>query len=116
MQPRQALILTMTIWLFLTGAAAGAAPQAVTMPGVENSVGYLSSGTSIQPAATSESSPMVHGSVGNWTAMLHANAALVDIQQSGPRGGDKLFSANWLMPMFMRQFGRHSVTLRTMLS
>src|SRR5262249_15898114 len=47
------------------------------MPGVENSVGYLSSGTSIQPQTTSESVPMIHGSLGNWNVMLHANAFLV---------------------------------------
>ena len=28
-----------------------------------------------------------------------------DIQQSGPRGGDKLFSTNWIMPMAQRDFG-----------
>jgi len=88
----------------------------MTMPAVENSVGYLASGTSIQPKVTSESSPMIHRSFGNWTMMFHANAFLVDIQQTGPRGADKFFSANWLMPMLTRQFGRQNLTLRTMLS
>src|SRR5262245_44438803 len=86
------------------------------MPGVENSVGYLASGTSIQPKTTSETSPMVHHSFGNWTAMFHANAFLVDVQQTGPRGGDKLFSTNWIMPMMHRQFGRQGLTFRSMLS
>jgi hypothetical protein len=56
------------------------------MPGVENSVGFIASGSSIQPKTTSESIPMLHGSIGGWTAMVHANAFLVDIQQNGPRG------------------------------
>src|SRR6185436_6789131 len=74
------------------------------MPGVENSVGYIASGTSIEPRTTSESSPMLHGSLGNWTFMFHANAFLADIQQTGPKGKDRLFSTNWLMPMVTRQF------------
>src|SRR6266478_8476701 len=90
--------------------------QQPSMPGVENSVGYLASGTSIEPQTTSESSSMIHGSLGNWTLMFHANAFVVDVQQSGPRGRDKFFSTNWLMPMMTHQSGRHSMTLRTMLS
>jgi len=89
------------------------------MPGMsamENSAGYLSSGTSIEPTATSEASSMVHGSLGDWTVMFHANAFVSDIQQSGPRGGDKFFSTNWLMPMLTNKWGSHSLTLRTMLS
>jgi hypothetical protein len=86
------------------------------MPGVENSVGYQSSGTSIEPRTTSESTPMIHGFLGRWTMMFHANAFLAGIQQSGSRGGDKLFSANWLMVSGTRQFGRQSLTLRSMLS
>ena len=87
-----------------------------SMPGMENTVGFQSAGTSIEPKSTSESNPMVHDEIGNWTVMFHANAALVSVQQTGPRGGDKLFSTNWLMPMLFRAFGRQSITLRTMLS
>src|SRR5262249_12275084 len=92
----------------------------MSMPGMaamENSVGYLSSGTSIEPKTTSEFVPMIHTSLGkNWTLMFHANGFLVDIQQSGPRGADKLFSPNWVMPMVSRDFGRQTVMFRTMLS
>ena len=91
----------------------------MTMPGMaamENSVGFLSSGTSVEPKNTSEFAPMIHTSLGKWTFMFHANAFLAGTQQSGPRGGDKLFSVNWLMPMVSRDFGRQTVTLRTMLS
>jgi hypothetical protein len=96
--------------------SASAAAQSMAMTGMENTVGYLSAGTSIEPKTTSESSAMVHKVVGNWNLMLHANAFLVDIQQSGPRGGDKVFSANWVMPMFVRALGRHSLTFRPMVS
>ena len=50
--------------------------EPVNMPGVENSVGYLASGTSIEPRTTSESESMIHTSLGNWSAMFHANAAI----------------------------------------
>src|SRR5438105_1320304 len=75
----------------------------MSMPGMENSVGFLSSGTSIQPKTTSESESMIHKSFGNWTFMFHANVFVVDTQQSGPRGRDKFYSVNWVMPMLMRQ-------------
>ena len=101
---------------FLGTAIPLAAQATINMAGMENSVGFLSSGTSIQPKVTSESESMIHTSLGNWTFMFHANAFVVDTQQSGPRGRDKFYSANWLMPAISRQFGRHSATLRTMLS
>jgi hypothetical protein len=103
-------------WMLLMHPWSAVLGQTTTMPGVENSVGYLASGTSIQPTTTSESSPMIHRSFGNWTAMLHANGFLADVQQTGVRGRDKFFSTNWIMPMLHRQSGRHGVTLRTMLS
>src|SRR5438128_5172203 len=90
-----------------------------TMPGMaamENSVGFLSSGTSVEPKSTSESAPVFHTSLGDWTLMFHANAFVLDAQQTGPRGADKLFSVNWLMPMLSRDFGRHTLTFRTMFS
>jgi len=110
------ILATMT-WICLEGAAhIVLAQQTADMPGVENSVGYLSSGTSIEPKTTSESSPMIHRPVGNWKVMFHANAFLADVQQNGLRGRDKLFSTNWLMLMVQRQFGRQGVMFRTMLS
>jgi hypothetical protein len=92
------------------------AAQEMTMPGMENSVGALSSGTSIQPKVTSEFEPMIHRQLGDWTLGFHANAFFIDTQQSGPRGGDKFYAVNWFMPMIMRRSGRGSITLRTMLS
>jgi hypothetical protein len=105
--------LLATVWLV---ACSGALFAQSSMPGIENSVGYLASGTSIQPRTASESSEMIHHSVGGWTAMVHANAFLATVQQSGPRGRDKLFAANWIMPMLHRQSGRQGLSLRTMLS
>ena len=110
----------MTIFLLCLFLALGPPAYAqMKMPGMaamENTVGTLSSGTSVEPKVTSESAPVVHKNLGGWTLMFHANAFLVDTQQGGPRGRDKLFSTNWLMPMMSRDFGRHSLTLRTMLS
>src|SRR5205814_7375793 len=48
--------------------------------------------------------------------MFHANAFVLDTQQTGRRGRDKFYSLNWLMPMLTREFGRHSISTRTMLS
>jgi hypothetical protein len=90
--------------------------QGMSMAGMENSVGFLSSGTSIQPKATSESESMIHTPLGNWTFMFHANAFVVDTQQSGPRGHDKFYAPNWIMPMLTRQYGRNTIAFRTMLS
>src|SRR5262245_15637375 len=92
------------------------APQTMNMSSVENSVGFHASGTSIEPKTVSESAPMIHKALGNWTLMFHANGFLTGVQQTGPRGGDKLFSSNWVMPALSRQFGRHGVSFRTMLS
>ena len=92
------------------------AQESVTMAGMENSVGFLSSGTTIEPKSTSESSPMVHKSLGDWFLMFHANAFVVDTQQTGPRGHDKFFATNWFMPAIGRTFGPNTLQFRTMLS
>jgi hypothetical protein len=81
---------------------------------------HTTSGTSAEPPSTPVSMLMrnYHG----WMLMLHGNAFISDTQQQAQnhRGGDKLFSTNWLMPMAMRQFGPDGkygqLTLRTMLS
>ena len=53
---------------------------------------------------------------GKWMFMFHGMAFLSALQQSGPRGYDKVFSTNWFMPMAQRQIGRGEITFRTMLS
>lgn len=75
---------------------------------------HATSGTSAQPNSTP--TPMLMTMHANWMLMLHGNAFLADIQQSSPRGGDKLFSTNWLMPMAQRSWGPGRLTLRAMLS
>ncbi|MEO8026955.1 MAG: hypothetical protein ABI823_10795, partial [Bryobacteraceae bacterium] len=87
----------------------------------------MSSGTSQQPEAafveseTSNIAPMSMlmgrtSRAGGWDWMLAANVFVVGTAQSGPRGGDGVFSANWVMPMFGRKLGRGYLTLRPMFS
>ena len=49
-------------------------------------------------------------------AAVSGTAFITAIQQSGPRGADKLFSTNWIMPMAQRRLGPGQLTLRTMFS
>lgn len=74
----------------------------------------LSSGTSVNPA--SWSMPMLMNRVGKWNLMWMGQAFVVSTQQSGPRGGDKVYSANWGMMAAARNVGRSSVMLRAMIS
>jgi hypothetical protein len=85
--------------------------RSMTLP-----TGTLASGTSLEPRTALADLPMLHTTLGDWQLMLHGKAFLVSTQQSGPRGGDKVFSANWVMPMLSRPFGPHTVTFRSMLS
>jgi hypothetical protein len=55
----------------------------------------LASGTAVNPAAWSM--PMWMTRIQSWNLMLMGQAFIVDTQQSGPRGGDKLYSPNWFM-------------------
>jgi hypothetical protein len=108
---------------------------------IDTILNHTTSGTSAEPASTPV--PMLMRSYRSWMLMLHGTASVSDTQQhatSDPlspspdtcaqfnlsctdqvvRGGDKLFSTNWIMPMAMRQLGDHGqygqLTLRTMLS
>ena len=79
---------------------------------------HTTSGTSAEPDSTP--APMLmtmRGPASNrWMLMLHGNGFVADIQQTSSRGGDKLFSTNWVMPMAQRALGPGQLTLRTMLS
>jgi hypothetical protein len=112
-KPLSALIVLLAL---LAPSHSATAQDAMNMDAIENSVGFLSSGTSVQPAVTSEFEPMFHRYMRGWMFMFHANAFVGDVQQSGPRGGDKFFAVSWAMPMFSRQLGRHSIGIRTMFS
>jgi hypothetical protein len=108
---------------------------------IDAELNHTTSGTSIEPPSTPVS--MLMRNSRGWMLMLHGSAFIAATQQhatSDPtspdsavcerfsipcepqprRGGDKLFSTNWIMPMAMRQLGRDGrygqLTLRTMLS
>lgn len=66
----------------------------------QNVLRHSESGTSLEPASSAP--PMLMRMHGNWMEMLHGEALAAEQQQTGPRGRDKLFSANWVMPMAQR--------------
>jgi hypothetical protein len=73
-----------------------------------------SSGTGVQPSAWPM--PMVMTSTGDWNLMWMGQAFLVDTQQTGPYGYDKLYSTNWGMLGAMHPLGHGEVMLRAMVS
>ena len=73
-----------------------------------------SSGTAFQPSAWPM--PMLMTEVGHWRLMWMAQGFLVETQQSGPRGGDKLYSTNWGMLGATHRLGGGSIMLRSMVS
>jgi hypothetical protein len=75
---------------------------------------HTTSGTSAEPDSTPV--PMLMTMRGSWMIMLHGNGFVADTQQTSPRGTDKLFSTNWVMPMAQHAVGHGQLTLRTMLS
>jgi hypothetical protein len=84
-----------------------AAAQDMNMPGMNMpgpmvdmnpaamSLMNLASGTSANPAAWNMPMLMMH--LGSWNTMFMGMGYVVDTQQSGPRGGDKLYSPNAFM-------------------
>lgn len=88
--------------------------QAKTL--IDAELQHTTSGTSIEPASTP--TPMLMQQRGAWTLMLHGTAFITDTQQhaKSPRGEDKLFSTNWIMPMAQRRLGPGQLTLRAMFS
>jgi hypothetical protein len=90
-------------------------PGMANMPGMQHDDAPMqASGTSLNPA----SSPMdmAHFSAGGWKFMVHGVVFLADTQQSGPRGADKFFSANWFMGEASHALGGGAFTVRSMLS
>ena len=85
-----------------------------TGPLITSILQHTDSGTSLEPASTPV--PMLMTAAGKWRLMFHGEAFVNELQQSGPRGGDKFFSTNWFMPMAQRDLGPGQLTLRTMLS
>lgn len=102
----------MLVWS--AGAAAAQMQMGPPKTFAEAIQAHTTSGTSAQPDSTP--APMLMTMRGNWMLMLHGNGFVADTQQTSPRGEDKLFSTNWVMPMAQRQWGPGQLTLRTMLS
>jgi len=73
-----------------------------------------SSGTDVEPNSTPFS--MLMTAKKGWALMFHGEAFLSEMQQTGPRGADKLFSTDWWMGMAQRNVGSGTLTIRTMLS
>ncbi len=87
------------------------------MPGMNAAGGVLmnlASGTSMSPE--SGVMPMEMVSADDWNFMFMGQVFLVDTQQTGPRGGDKFYSANWGMFAAGHDIGRGSLLFDLMLS
>jgi hypothetical protein len=72
------------------------------------------SGTSVNPASAPMN--MVHFTARNWRFMVHGQAFVASVQQSGPRAGDKLFSTNAFMGEAEHALGGGAFSFLTMLS
>ena len=93
------------------------------MPGMNHAVALSppetllmnqASGTSMAPAAWPM--PMLMKNAGSWRFMFMATAFLVDTQQAGPRGHDKLYSTNWAMMNAVHKAGRGALSFQLMTS
>ena len=74
----------------------------------------LASGTGMNPR--SWPMPMLMPKLGSWNFMVMGQGYLVNTQQSGPRGRDKLYSPNWGMISAEHKSGRGSYMLQSMFS
>jgi hypothetical protein len=92
----------------------GSKPQMQPSNFIERIEEHTGSGTSAEPNLTP--AQMLMETKGAWMLMFHANAFVLDTQQSSPRGGDKFFSTNWFMPMAQRRLGPGRLTVRGMFS
>jgi hypothetical protein len=72
------------------------------------------SGTSLNPAASPMN--MIHLHAGGWEFMFHGVAFVAEIQQTGPRGADKLTSMNWFMGEATHPLAGGTLSVRSMLS
>lgn len=92
--------------------------KGMNMPGpMSPAAGLLmqeASGTSVNPA--SAAMPMRMTMRGNWTLNFMADAFVTGIQQSGPRGADKLYSTNDFMGAAEHSIGRGVFQFELMLS
>jgi len=80
-----------------------AAAARAQMSDVAMALMNIASGTAENPQAAPM--PMLMKSFGKWDTMYMGTAYIVDTQNAGPRGGDKLYSTNWFMASAQRSFG-----------
>jgi hypothetical protein len=91
--------------------------QEMNMGGMNQAGAYLmgqASGTGMNPQ--SWPMPMLMLNPDNWSLMFMAQAFVVDTQDSGPRGGDKLYSTNAGMLAASHDLGGGSFMFQMMLS
>ena len=74
----------------------------------------MASGTGLNPQ--SWPMPMLAPRAGSWNLMFMGQGYLINTQQSGPRGGDKLYAPNWFMGSAEHAVGKGSFMFQTMLS
>src|ERR1700722_9128815 len=85
-----------------------------TMSDTEALLMNQASGTSMNPR--SWPGPMRMISTRGWSLMFMGTAFLVETQQTGPRGNDKLYSPNWFMFGAAHAVGRGAFMLQLMTS
>jgi hypothetical protein len=104
------------ILLLLAAAPAAAQHDMDQMPGMSHMSGepMQASGTSFNPAASPMD--MIHVDAGHWGLDFHGVVFVTDIQQTGPRGADKLASMNWFMGQASHPLAGGKLLLRSMLS
>jgi hypothetical protein len=98
--------------ILLAGMCVRARGQ-MNMPGMKmndmNAAGMdlmnVATGTSVNP--DSWPMPMIMTHLGSWTTMFMGDGFLLDTQQSGPRGGDKLYSTNSFMASAQHRAGKN---------
>ena len=74
----------------------------------------MASGTSMNPPAGDL--PMRMQEHGPWMTMLMGQAFVADVQQTGPRGHDKVYSTNWFMYAAQHSAGKGAFLLSSMFS
>jgi hypothetical protein len=81
---------------------------------IETILQHVDSGTDVEPASLAHQAWML--TRGNWDFMVHGAVFVNEIQQSGPRGGDKFFGQSWFMGSAQHDAGSGKFTARAMLS
>jgi hypothetical protein len=105
-------LLAVVVCAALRGQEVDKAPEPELSPAMY--LMSLASGTSLNPLAWPM--PMLMQPKGSWSLDYMGQAFLVDTQQSGARGGDKLYSTNWGMASAQHSLGLGKIMFDAMLS